>query len=96
MNATKMELEVLQAIVDSDFHDGCDPVGNPVWADCLEGDCKTVRGLQLSGVVSSLNKKCFAVSQRDANEAVIHITQAGMDVLTHRNQLNKEPPCNKQ
>lgn len=80
-NLTKMERDVLNAVVGSEFHDGNDPVDNFVWFDCVSDDL-SIKGKTLSGVVSSLVQKGFVRTQDEGREAVIAITRAGFEALS--------------
>jgi len=75
---TTLEVQGLQGILDSEFHDGNDPIKNPVWTWSANpfGNKKT-----FSGVVSSLVKKGLVKSSGYDKDDVIYITQAGWDAL---------------
>lgn len=54
---TPLEMKVIKAILESEYHDGRNPVGNSVWVDCL-WDLKK-EGLRKSGAMGSLVKKKY-------------------------------------
>lgn len=82
MSLTELEADVLLAIYNSDFQDGCqgiDTIGNAVWSGYEYGIFpKLVKGNhQYSGIVASLVKKgyidvvgkdCIALTQEGYNE----------------------------
>jgi len=76
MTITALQADVLRAIVESDFHDGADPVGNWVWSDCLYP--KIAKGKQIGAVMSMLVQRGLA--RTDATCCCI--TQEGIDELT--------------
>ena len=83
MKVTKFEIELLKAIVNSEFQDGQDPIGYPVWSfSCNPWEDEKPR--RVSGVMSSLNKKGLAKSQADYDKSqnICWITEEGMAVLT--------------
>jgi hypothetical protein len=53
---TDGEIAVLYALETSQYHDGQDPVGNPVWSTDLHLDT-TLPAKSVPGVVSSLSRK---------------------------------------
>lgn len=71
---TENERSLLIAIINSDFHDGQEPVGDYVWVDCLDGWSDTKK---FPGTMSSLVKKGFAKTDGEA----CCITQAGFDAV---------------
>ena len=83
---TEKERAVLTAVRDSDYHDSQDPVGNPVWSNCLApahvGDTH-VSTRAFPGVVASLAKKGWVVcSGGTRHERTVALTQPGADALT--------------
>lgn len=78
MKLTILEIQGLQGICDSEYHDGRNPVNDPVWS--WSANPFTLLST-FSGVVSSLVKKGWAISCGGGDEATITITQAGYDVL---------------
>ena len=78
MHLTTKEIDALIGIVDSEFHDGSHPVGNPVWTWSANpfSNART-----FSGVVASLNKKGFTTSTDLGKDSTIVLTQAGFDAL---------------
>ncbi len=78
---TEVEIKSLQGICDSEFHDGCDRVGNWVWSwSCNPFDSKKV----FSGAVSSLVKKGYVKSCGHGEDACLCITQDGMNALKQK------------
>ena len=87
MKITSNERAFLQAIVDSDFNDTGDPVGNDVWLDSVEGWSAHAK----AGTVSSLVKKGLIVASRyveprrfnpnTASDETVAITSDGMEAL---------------
>jgi hypothetical protein len=74
---TANELALLEAIYNSEFHDGISGAGrikNSVWLDCIWGFSGTPK---FGGIMSSLSKKGLASSYED----VCWITALGYDVL---------------
>lgn len=89
MPLTEMERDVLLAIYNSDFQDGCrgiDTIGNAVWAEYEAGIFpKFVKGdHQYSAIVGSLVKKGYI---DEVGEDCIALTQEGYNELFPR----KEP-----
>jgi hypothetical protein len=73
---TARELEVLKAIIHSAYHDGADPVDNPVWS------WSALKSRSDNAVFGSLVKKGWAGSSYyEENETIVWITQEGMNVL---------------
>lgn len=78
MNITQKEAMVLDAILNSDYHDGSDPVMNPVWSfSCNPFDSIT----SLGGVMASLKKKGLADTDDDGDDAVCFITVQGWKAI---------------
>lgn len=76
MNITQLELEVLAAI---DFSDYGESITDSVWTFSVVDECKTVKGKQFSGVVSSLVKKGLVeVDDSIADESTIQMTSEGI------------------
>lgn len=80
MKITPNELEVLNGIYDSDYRDGNDPVGYPVWswsANPWEGGPKA---RSFGGVVTSLVRKGLITQGGGfGREAVVALTKLGED-----------------
>lgn len=72
---TDGERSLLIAIRDSEYHDGSDPVDDPVWVDCLWGWSDTTK---FPGTMASLVKKGLVKT----NGETCSITAAGMAELT--------------
>lgn len=68
---TTNELAFLRAIVASEYHDGNDVIGNPVWTDCIDGWSRQRKG----GTVSSLTRKGLIGTCDDT----VWITAAGLE-----------------
>lgn len=79
-NLTELETKGLEGIVNSDFHDGSDPVENPVWTWSANPfpDART-----FSGVMSSLVKKGYAKADNwgPVRDRCVSITKEGMEAL---------------
>lgn len=77
MNPTDNELAILDAIVRSEYHDGCNPINNPVWwhSICPAG----LAGRVISGTMSSLVRKGWVITETYSREdgRVVSITPAG-------------------
>lgn len=78
MKVTATELEALQGIVDSYYHDGAEPLNNWVWSFSAN-PFKNSR--TFAGALSSLIKKGLAKQDGEGREACVCITQAGLDAL---------------
>ncbi len=79
---TELEREVLQAIIDSDFHDAQDPIGNWVWSWSCNPWMETADAKKFPGVVTSLIKKGLAKNDgNEGDEACLTITQEGWDAI---------------
>lgn len=78
MTITNNEREVLKAIVDSEFHDGHDPVGNWVWSFSANPWNDTADSRKFAGVLVSLIKKGLAQQSGDGKEACVTITAEGL------------------
>jgi hypothetical protein len=84
MKITDNERHLLRAIRDSDFNQGCNPVNNWVWADCINDNLGTGHG----GVMASLVKKGLAdhdyyndPGSQHSNDNTVCITRAGFDAI---------------
>jgi hypothetical protein len=71
---TDREYLILTLIRSSDYHDGRDPINNPVWSVCTS--------VADNAVLGSLIKKGLAGSQGTGKDNVCWITKAGMELLT--------------
>lgn len=81
MKTTPNEVKALQAIVDSEYQDGSDPVEHDVWTQYVN---PFPNKITQAGVYNSLIKKGL-ISSRPASGGemgTVHITKAGMDALT--------------
>ena len=85
MTLTDKELQVLQGIVDSEYQDEEDPCHCPVWAWSATGNL----GKSAGGVVASLVKKGFVVSDDYDGEDVLTLLPAGMDALNTSKETKK-------
>jgi hypothetical protein len=77
MNNSKLtanEINLLAAILRNEFHDGCPPVDNPIWVDCIDGWSDTAK---FGGVMASLTKKGLAGTDGES----CWISQAGFDAI---------------
>jgi predicted transcriptional regulator len=52
-----------------------------IWADMVVYDCNLTKPKQLPAVIASLNKKGLIKSEGEGKDAVVVITEAGIDVL---------------
>ena len=93
MNLTQKEIYIIEAIVSNTycFNNGKLPSallsydeavgGEEVWADTIEDNGaehgEVVRGKEISGVVSSLNKKGFVISGGRGKDAGVMVTKKG-------------------
>jgi hypothetical protein len=80
-NLTNLELEVLRALVDNDFMDGCtgaDMVGKELWSDCIYQNTSIVTNVQLPGVVSSLVKKGLVKCAGSGRNSTLWLTAEGV------------------
>lgn len=76
---TKLEKEVLRAVLESDYQDKQDPVGHPVWY-LEENDVNMKKG-QLSGAISSCVKKGFVEVVQEDKDSTITLTKLGYDIF---------------
>ena len=88
MTITPNERELLIAIRDSDFHNGCEMeerVGNPVWSDHIEDDIpgKALAGKAVGGVMASLVRKGLVTCSDSGRDACVALTRAGLDAVGH-------------
>lgn len=77
---TPNEKELLLAIVNSEYQDGDTVIDYPVWSDCLQYDCISLKRKAISGTMSSLVKKGLA-EVNDHNENTCWITSAGYELI---------------
>lgn len=75
---TEKEHELLEAVIFDQYHDGREPVNDPVWVEHLDTD---LTGRSKSGVISSLQKKGLVRS----NKETIYITEEGMKAYDNSN-----------
>ena len=107
-NLTEKELWMIEAIVSNEHSDNnyflpeytrsyeAAHADSDVWSDSLEangakhGEKVDLRGIP--GVVSSLNKKGYAVSMGTGREATVHVTEAGwleyQKAMTEKEDVN--------
>lgn len=77
---TELELQVLYAVVTSDYqHDRDNPVGTQVWY--LTEDDVDMKPGQLAGAISSCVKKGYVTVIKDGNDSTIAITKIGYETL---------------
>lgn len=74
VSITEGEKGLLVAILDSEYHDGRDPVDDPVWVDCLWGWSGKAK---FPGTMASLVRKGLA----DTDGETCSLTQAGVDLV---------------
>lgn len=68
---TQLERIALDRVINSEYHDGKDPVNHPVWSHGLFDK-------QLTGAVSSCSTKGYVVVHGAGKDATIQITELGM------------------
>ena len=78
MNITEKERNILTRICLSDYNDGADVVGHPVWDFSVHLDKDTA---SFPGIVSSLLKKKLVTVEDYDDHKTIAITQTGLDVI---------------
>lgn len=79
-NLTKLEGMGLHGIMNSEFHDGGDPVGNAVWT----WSCHSMAPRVWGGVVASLQRKGLitcGMNSKQSKDATVALTQAGLDAV---------------
>jgi len=75
---TEIERKALHGIYNSDFRDGNDPVGCPVWSwSANPFDNKRT----FSGAISSLVKKGLVKADGEGDDACVTLTQAGWNLI---------------
>ena len=78
MNLTRLERDVLVAIVENEYSD---TPGDPVWSWSVTDNCKIAKPEQVSGIVSSLVKKGLAISRDwDEKDRTIELTSKGIQI----------------
>lgn len=80
---TTLQIQVLQAILDSDYQDEISPVDHQVWSWSVCGDHRT------AGALGSLVKASLAGQCGHGEEATCWITQAGLDALNKTKASSK-------
>ena len=78
---TELEADVLMAIYNSDYQDGCrgiDTIGHLVWSENGTLWPKIAKGLQITAIISTLFKKGFV---EKGTEDTVAITQEGYNAL---------------
>ena len=79
MNITEKELDVLQAIKNSNFSDG-DRLN--CWSSCIHEKTKIVKGKAIAGIVASLKKKeLITIEDENTSDACCYITIKGKEIL---------------
>lgn len=83
---TTAQITLLQAIVDSEFQDGNDPVGNEVWTfSAVDGFPEASRGGILSMAKQAGLIRLFPaediVNGKRVDASTVTLTQAGWDAL---------------
>jgi len=82
---TNKELEVMrQGILTADHRDGHDALA-AVWVGCIQ-DFTSLRGKEISGVVSSLVQKGLVITDGEA----IQLTEEGVALLKSLNDLDAD------
>lgn len=76
---TTNEARYLACLIADQYHDGRDPVGNPVWSWSVADTFGGTR--TASGVASSLARKGLVICDGYGGEATITLTQAGADAV---------------
>lgn len=81
---TNLEVLMLTAIRDSEFHNGADPIENETWNDTTMEAFVRLGGkkAQAGGVMASLCEKGFAWTTGHGREDVCAITRAGFEALS--------------
>jgi DNA-binding MarR family transcriptional regulator len=89
MNITEKEQAVLLAIISNDYQNydisDVNLINTPTWTFVCEDS--GIKGKELSGVISSLNKKGLVVSDLDKSrleDSTIYITEKGFNILNER------------
>ena len=82
---TANETQLLTAIRDSEYHDGRDPIGDPIWVDCA---CEGF-GRSAGGIMASLVRKGLA----DTDGECCWITEEGMAALAPAEEPATEEPA---
>lgn len=85
MTLTKLEKDVIVAIAENEYSD---IPGDPVWSFAIEHQTKIAKGKQISGIVSSLVKKGFIVSDTNPGDNnTVYLTKTGIEEY---NKIKKE------
>jgi hypothetical protein len=77
-NVTAFEKTLLTSVKESEYHDGQDPVDNPVWADCV---LDLIPTKSRGGVMSSLVKKGWVRFHDCGADSTVTLTAEGLRVL---------------
>ena len=90
MSLTELERDVLLAIYDSDYQDGCrgiDTIGNLVWSE--EGTLwpKLAKGKQISAIISQLVQKGYV---EKGSKDTVALTQEGYNELFPRKEPDEQ------
>lgn len=82
-NLTKLEEQVLLAVINSDYQMGNydERINNPIWY--LEEDDVNMKPRQLSGAISSCIKKGYVGIEKDGNDSTIWITALGYNKIKY-------------
>lgn len=81
---TAHQVKLLKAVLDSDYHDGQEKVGNHVWSDGIHSDVG-VTNREIGGIVSAAQQAGLITTNGSwdpgahRSDRTIAITQLGMD-----------------
>ena len=78
LKITELEKDV---IFNGFGHNEYEDTGEAVWTWSIQPNCKIVTEKQISGVISSLNKKGLAVSYDDGEDSAVYLTGQGKKIL---------------
>jgi len=84
---TRLERKAIKTILESEYHDSSNPADNvesDTWVDCLWELEK--EGLRKSGVMGSLQKKGFIVTDGE----VVRVTKKGFDAYQEWMKVHKD------
>lgn len=94
MNLTANQAKLLEAVVNSQYHDGADPVDNYVWSDGIHRDVG-VSERSIGGIVSKAQQAELVTTGgswdkgAEKSDRVIAITQLGWDLYkSHKESLS--------
>jgi hypothetical protein len=80
MKLTEKETKVLNLILNSEYHDGSNPINNWIWTDCVSDAFDGTKSF--SGITSQLQQKELANFSGKGKDAVCCITQKGYDSIS--------------